>query len=345
MFNPSSKTATSTERCSLSITTDATGEVAPPPFQQQNIASSSTDGVQSKIPVSVIIPALNEEKNLRACIESVRWADEIFVVDSGSRDKTEALADDLGAEVVQFHYQPGGPRKKNWSLDQLPLRNEWVLLIDADERITPELAREIRSLFEQGPTCRGYYLNRMHFFLGSWLRHGGNYPSWNLRLLHRHAGRYERLGTEDLQSAGDVEVHEHILLDGPAGYLQAPMLHEDFKDLFHFIDRHNRYSTWDARMRDVLRGGRQQVDSIPARLFGSPVERKRWLKKCWVHLPCKPLLRFLYMYFFRAGFLDGRAGFYYAAFKAVQEFHISAKMYEQAQRSRSFPLGHNEDLP
>jgi glycosyltransferase involved in cell wall biosynthesis len=294
--------------------------------------TQSTD----RVPVSVVIPVLNEERNMAACIESTRWADEVFVVDSGSTDRTTTLADDLGAEIVHFRYEPGGPRKKNWSLDHLPFRNDWVLLLDADERITPELEAEIRDLFKRGPQHRGYYLNRMHLFLGRWLRYGGNYPSWNLRLLHRDAGRYERLGTEDLDSAGDVEVHEHILLDGPAGYLKAPMLHEDFKDLSHFIDRHNRYSTWDARMRRVLQEhGTAEVDSIPARLFGSPVERKRWLKRCWVHLPAKPLLRFLYMYVLRAGFLDGKAGFLYALFKGVQEFHIQAKMYEESLRRSS----------
>lgn len=284
-----------------------------------------------RLPISVIVPTLNEERNLHACLESVRFADEVFVVDSGSRDRTQWIADDMGAQVVQFDYSPGGPRKKNWALDNLPLRNDWVLILDADERITPQLQSEIRSLFDSGPRHRGYYLNRMHFFLGRWLRYGGNYPSWNLRLLRRDAGRYERLGTEDLVSAGDVEVHEHILLDGPVGYLKQPMLHEDFKDLSHFIDRHNRYSSWDAKMRERLRQGDASRTSIRASPFGSPVERKRWLKSIWVRLPGRPLVRFLYMYVLRLGFLDGRAGFIYALFKAVQEFHISVKMYENAQ--------------
>lgn len=296
----------------------------------------------SKLPVSVIVPVLNEELNLPACLNSVAWADEVFVVDSQSRDRTCELAQSMGAQVVQFHYQPGGPRKKNWSLDNLPLKNEWVLLLDADERITDELQQEIRNLFASGaPDKAGYYLNRMHLFLGRWLRHGGNYPSWNLRLLRRGAGRYERLGTEELGSAGDVEVHEHIVLDGEAGFLQAPMLHEDFKDLQQFIDRHNRYSTWDARMRAVLAHGNEKVDSIQPRLFGTPVERKRFLKNIWIHLPAKPLLRFLYMYVLKAGFLDGKAGFIYACFKAVQEFHISAKMYESQlvkQEGRKQPV-------
>lgn len=281
-----------------------------------------------KLPISVVVPVLNEEKNLPDCLASVRFCDEIFVVDSGSKDGTKEVSERFGAKVVQFNYRPGGPRKKNWSLDNLPFRNEWVLLIDADERITPALQQEMRTLFARGTDAEGYYLNRMHFFLGRWLRHGGNYPSWNLRLLKRNAGRYERLGTEELSSAGDVEVHEHMLVSGGAGYLKEPMLHEDFKDLSHFIDRHNRYSSWDAKMRERLAAGDGSVDSIKARFFGAPVERKRFLKKIWLKLPCKPLMRFLYMYVFRMGFLDGRAGFIYSAFKAVQEFHIGAKQYE-----------------
>jgi len=282
----------------------------------------------SKLPVSVIIPVLNEEKNLPDCLASVAWADEVFVVDSGSSDGTCRIAEEHGARVVQFRFQPGGPRKKNWALENLPLRNDWVLLLDADERIPPDLRAEIARLFADGPKHAGYYLNRKQIFLGRWLRHGGNYPSWNLRLLRRDAGRYERLDTEELASAGDVEVHEHIVLNGTAGYLKAPMLHLDFKDLHHFIDRHNRYSTWDAKVRRKLLEGKEFSSTIPARLFGSPVERKRFLKRLWVRLPCRPLLRFLYMYVFRLGFLDGRPGFIYAVFKAVQEFHITAKMYE-----------------
>lgn len=280
------------------------------------------------LPITVIIPVLNEEKNLPDCIASVAWADEVFVVDSGSTDATCRIAEELGASVVQFQYRPGGPRKKNWSLDNLPLRDDWVLLLDADERITPELQEEIAREFAAGPRHDGYYLNRKQIFLGRWIRHGGNYPSWNLRLLKRGAGRYERLATEDLASAGDVEVHEHIVFDGSAGYLQEPMLHFDFKDLSHFIDRHNRYSSWDARLRRNLLEGKDFSAHIHARLLGSPVERKRYLKRLWVRLPFRPLLRFLYMYLFRAGFLDGRPGFIYALFKAVQEFHISAKLYE-----------------
>lgn len=295
--------------------------------------------MKAKLPITVVIPALNEAKNLPDCLRSVEFADEVYVVDSHSSDDTVRVAESLGARVVQFDYLPGGPRKKSWAMDHLPIRNEWLLLLDADERVTESLALELRRLWEKGPAARGYYVNRQHIFLGRWLKHGGNYPSWNLRLLRRGAGRFERLGTERLDSAGDVEVHEHILLDGEAGYLRSPLRHEDFKDLQHFIDRHNRYSTWDARMRQVLAEGSHSIDSItsiPARWNGSPVERKRFLKRLWIRLPAKPLLRFLYMYVLRAGFLDGREGFLYACFKAVQEFHISAKIHEATLKSKQF---------
>jgi glycosyltransferase involved in cell wall biosynthesis len=281
-----------------------------------------------RLPISVITPVLNEEANLPDCLASVAWADQVFVVDSQSTDRTCEIAEERSANVVQFHYEPGGPRKKNWALDNLPFRNEWVLLLDADERITPELRAEIEREFCRGPRYDGYYLNRKQIFLGKWLRHGGNYPSWNLRLLRADLGRYETLATEDLASAGDVEVHEHVVLDGAAGYLREPMLHLDFKDLSRWIDRHNRYSTWDARVRRHLLNGQEFSSAIPARLFGNAVQRKRWLKRLWVRLPFRPLLRFAYMYVWRAGFLDGRAGLIYCVLKAVQEFHINCKMYE-----------------
>jgi glycosyltransferase involved in cell wall biosynthesis len=284
------------------------------------------------LPISVIVPVLNEEPNIAACLESVRFADEVFVVDSGSTDRTVAIAESMGAKVVQFHFRPGGHRKKNWALENLPFRNEWVLLLDADERVTPELEREIRQEFEQGPRFDGYYLNRKLIFMGRWLRFGGNYPSWNLRLFRHKLGRYEKLDTEDLESAGDVEVHEHVVLQGKAGYLREPMLHLDYKDLSRWIARHNNYSTWDAKVRLNLLRGKDLSRSIPARFFGSPVERKRWLKKLWIRLPCRPFLRFFYMYVIRLGFLDGKPGFIYAVLKGIQEFHINAKMWEMESR-------------
>ncbi|MCU1232364.1 MAG: hypothetical protein JWP63_331, partial [Candidatus Solibacter sp.] len=172
-----------------------------------------------KTKVSVLIPAKNEMAHIPDCIRSVAWADEVVVVDSGSTDGTIEAALELGARVVRFAYVPGGPKKKNWALDHVDFQNEWVLILDADERITPLLAREIDGAIEGPAQCDGYYVNRRLFFLGRWIRHAGYYPSWNLRLFRRGAGRYEEIPDFE-PSNGDNEVHEHVLLRGPAGYLQ-----------------------------------------------------------------------------------------------------------------------------
>lgn len=281
-----------------------------------------------KLPLSVIIPVKNEERNIAACIESAALADEVWVVDSGSVDRTIEIAEEMGARVVQFQFNGGYPKKKNWALENLPFANEWVLILDADERVTPELEVEIRGLFASDGMLDGYYINRKLIFLGRWIRHCGWYPSWNMRLFRHRLGRYERLDTEDVENTGDVEVHEHIVLKGRSGYLRHDLLHEDFKSVYHFIERHNRYSNWDARVYYNMATGRQSGETINASLFGSPLERKRFIKKMWARLPFRPLIRFVWMYIIKLGFLDGRPGLIFCTLMTMHEAVISAKMYE-----------------
>ncbi|MBI3469255.1 MAG: glycosyltransferase family 2 protein [Planctomycetes bacterium] len=278
--------------------------------------------------VSVLIPAKNEAANLTDCLRSVCWADEVVVVDSRSTDDTRTIAEQAGARVVDFAYQPGGPRKKNWALQALDLRNPWVLLLDADERVTPELRNEIQALPDD-PGVDGYYLNRRLIFLGRWIRHAGWYPSWNLRLLRRGNGQFESLGTENVLDHSDVEIHEHIVVrSGKVAYLRSDLIHDDFRDLYHFIEKHNRYSTWESRVYQNLADG-EAISGLGGRLLGGPVERKRAIKKLWVRLPCRPLLRFLYMYILRGGFLDGVPGYIFCRLMSQHEFHIWAKAWEQ----------------
>ncbi|MDX2099100.1 MAG: glycosyltransferase family 2 protein [Leptolyngbyaceae cyanobacterium bins.59] len=281
----------------------------------------------AKIPVSVLIPAKNEEANLPACLTSLAPADEIFVVDSQSSDRSIEICESYGAQVVQFHFNGRWPKKKNWSLDNLSFRNEWVLIVDCDERITPELWDEIATAI-QNPDFDGYYLNRRVFFLGKWIRYGGKYPDWNLRLFRHQKGRYENLNTEEIRNTGDNEVHEHVVLQGQVGYLKADMLHEDFRDIYHWLERHNRYSNWEARVYLNLLEGKDEKGTIGANLFGDAVQRKRFLKTIWVRLPFKPLLRFLLFYVFRLGFLDGREGYVYGRLLSQYEFQIGVKLYE-----------------
>jgi glycosyltransferase involved in cell wall biosynthesis len=279
-------------------------------------------------PLSVVIPVKNEERNIAACLESVAWADDIWVVDSRSDDQTIAVARRYTENIAQFDYRGGFPRKKNWALETLPFKHEWVLLIDADERVTPELEVEIRETLAREDRADGYYINRKLIFLGRWIRHCGWYPSWNLRLFKHRLGRYEKLEAEDVENAGDVEVHEHVVLRGSAGYLDHDLLHEDFKSIYHFVERHNRYSSWDARVYRNLAGGAELNGSIGSSLFGSPVERKRFIKRIWARLPFRPLLRFVWMYFLKLGLLDGRPGLIFCTLMSMHEAVISAKIYE-----------------
>ena len=278
------------------------------------------------VPVSVLIPAKNEELNLPACLESVARADEIFVVDSQSEDNSIEISEAYGAKVVQFYFNGSWPKKKNWSLENLPFRNEWVLIVDCDERIPPELWDEI-ALAIQNPNLDGYYLNRRVFFLGQWIRWGGKYPDWNLRLFKHAKGRYENLKTEDIRNTGDNEVHEHVIMER-TGYLKEDMLHEDFRDIYQWLARHNRYSNWEARVYfNILND--QDSNSIEAKAFGKGPERKRFFKKIWVrYVPFKPLIRFILFYFVFLGFLDGKPGYIYGRLLAQYEYQIEVKLYE-----------------
>src|SRR5437868_2285950 len=228
-------------------------------------------------PVSVLVPTLDEELNLPECLTSVEWADEVFVVDSFSRDRTLEIARDHGAEVVQHAFESYS-RQKNWALDTLPFRHDWVLIVDADERVTPELRCEIESLLAHGASCAGYYVNRRFIFLGHWIRHAGWYPSWNLRLFRRQSGRYD-----------DREVHEHVVLNGPAGYLRHDLLHHDRRPLEAFITRHNRYSSLEALARLKAETDAPDRARLPLSLLASPVQRKRLIReRVWPLVPAKP---------------------------------------------------------
>lgn len=286
------------------------------------------------VKVSVLIPVKNEQHNLIGCIRHLQWADEVVVVDSQSIDNTIPIAQGMGASVYQFYYSRGGwPKKKNWGLEHVPWRNEWVLILDADEYCLPELAREVKRVVEGAwshpdPSKRGcgdgYWINRRFIFMGRWIRGCGYYPSWNVRLLKHQAGRYERIGTLGDTGSGDNEVHEHITLEnGPAGYLQEEFLHYAYPDLTAWVEKHNRYTTWEAHAMEAGDEG-----SIKPRLMGSPIERRRWLKRLSRKLPARPTLRFLYSYVIQRGFLDGYPGFVMCRLLAWYELMSIAKYRE-----------------
>ena len=274
------------------------------------------------VPVSVLMPVKNEALNLKLALDTVRWSDDIWVVDSNSSDETAAIARDQGVHVVQFDYDGRWPKKKNWSLQTLEFKHEWVLILDADERVPTRLAAEIATAVESGH-ADGYYIDRDYVFMGRSL--SSFRPNWNLRLFKHALGRYEDLGMEAVFT-GDNEVHEHVILNGRTGHLKHPLLHEDKRPIRSWVDNHNRYSEWEVEayerfLREPL--GLRQL------LSPEPVWRRRVLERIWVRLPARPLARFTLFYVWRRGFLDGRQGFRYAVLMAYYEYLISLKLKER----------------
>jgi glycosyltransferase involved in cell wall biosynthesis len=274
-----------------------------------------------RVPLSVLIPIKNEAENLPRCLGSVGWADEIIVVDSQSADGSPEIAAQHGATVVQFHFNGTWPKKKNWALENVSFKNEWVLILDADEVLPPEAADEIANAIADAGQIAGYWINRRFFFLGRWLRHS-YYPNWNLRLFRHSLGRYEKLTTADTRS-GDNEVHEHVVVNGPTARLRVEMDHHAFPSIEVFVEKHNRYSNWEARV-----AADDFLGQSSGKLSHAPVERRRRLKTLSRRLPFRPLLRFLYVYVWQKGFLDGRDGYYFARLHAFYEFLSVAKTHE-----------------
>jgi glycosyltransferase involved in cell wall biosynthesis len=277
--------------------------------------------------VEVIIPTFNEEVNLLHALDSVLgWADAVHVVDSESIDRTRAIAEERGANVVVRPWL-GYARQKNWALDNLPLAADWIFILDADEIILPELRDELLAVAAGGGDAEaahdGYYVNRYLIFLGKRIRHCGYYPSWNLRFFRRGRARYE-----------ERAVHEHMIVDGSTGRLRGHMEHHDRRGLEAYTAKHNRYSTLEAQeMVRLRREGRQ--GELDAKLFGNPLERRRWIKQhLYPRLPARWLFRFLYMYVLKLGVLDGLTGLRFCQFISAYELLISLKIKELEQAER-----------
>lgn len=300
------------------------------------------------VPVSVLVPVKNEAANIVECLRRLDWASEVAVVDSQSKDSTVALAQAMGADVYQFHISAAGwPKKRNWALECLPWRNEWVFIIDADEHVTPELAREVEQVVtgryrpvdaRKAGSGDGFWVNRRLIFMNRWIRGCGYYPSWNIRLFKHRVGRYERIGNLGHTGSGDNEVHEHVVLStGPAGYLQHDFLHYAYPDLTSWVEKHNRYTSWEAHV--MYSGGQGEMRG---RLLGTPIERRRWIKNMARHLPFRPTLRFIYGYFLKRGILDGYPGYVICRLMAWYEFMSIAKLRElrmQKQKESGGPTG------
>ena len=274
---------------------------------------------RSLIPVSVLVLTRNEELNLEACLSCLTSFDEVIVLDSMSTDHTVEIAKKFGATVIQRVFDNFSAHK-NWAISNIPIRNEWILMIDADERVENDLLEEIdRVVATNDIFIDGYYIARKNIFDGVWIRYGGWYPDFQMRLFRRGRAHYE-----------SRIVHEHVLLEGKEGYLKNSLLHHDFKGLERYFDRHNTYSSMEAvEAYRVLRNPENSSSYIQPSIFSRGPKRRRYLKLlAYRYLPFRPFFKFLWMYVFRLGFLDGRMGFRFCLLHTFYEYQVSLKLKE-----------------
>lgn len=256
--------------------------------------------------VSVAIVTLNEEENLERTLTSVRWADEIVVVDSGSTDRTVEIANTLGARVIERTW-PGFAAQKNFAISQCT--GTWILSLDADEELTPELQTQIRTMLASNPPVDAYYLRRRNLFLGRWVKHGGFYPDPKLRLFRRSAANFAL--TPQFE---ERPVHETIAFDGAADTLDFDLLHNAYPSLSTYIEHMDRYSSLGADLL-VAKG---RTSRSPANFL--------------LNIFVVPQIMFLWNYFFRLGFLDGREGLLLHLYHATYTSWKYAKAWEKVRK-------------
>jgi glycosyltransferase involved in cell wall biosynthesis len=243
-------------------------------------------------PLSILIPTFNEEHNIGDCLESVKWADEIFVVDSFSQDRTLDICREYTERIVQHEYV-NSATQKNWAIPQTTY--EWVMIVDADERVSPQLKDSIEKALENPQDYSGFYVKRESFFLDKLIEHGGWERDQVLRLFNKKRGRYQ-----------DREVHACIELDGNEGYLEGPLYHYTYRNLDQYFEKFDRYTRWAAG--DLKAAGRHAT---------------------WTNLALRPFMRFLKMSVLRLSFLDGTHGLVLSMLAAYSVFMKYARLWEK----------------
>jgi len=275
--------------------------------------------------ISAIVLTFNEERNLPECLASLAgWVDEIFVVDSGSTDGTVDIARQAGARVYEHAFEHYGAQR-NWAIDHLPIASGWTLHIDADERITPELHRSITAALAREPReVEGFLVSRRTMFMGRWIRHGGHYPAWHLRLIRTGAGRCE-----------DRLYDQHFYVTGAVQKLQGDLIDTWTPDVATFTARHLRWAALEAAEHEAPAAA---AGRIRGRLGSdNAIEQRRWLRDWYARLPLfvRPTAYFLYRYVVRLGFLDGRPGLVFHVLQGFWfRFLVDALILERRLRRK-----------
>lgn len=282
------------------------------------------------IPVSVVVMTRNEAANLPHCLPALERFAERFVVDSGSSDGTPDIAKTAGAYVVPFQWDGRYPKKKQWCLDHLPFRQDWILFVDADERLGHALVEEIAALMASGPRHAGYFIDGRPVFLGRCLRFGAR--NRKLALFDRRKAHFPPVPDLDIATMWEVEGHYQPVIAGTVGRLRHSLDHADDKPIAAWFERHARYADWEAALRS---DGRMEG------LIMRESAARRWLKTWFSVLPARPLLVFLYGYVLRLGFLDGGPGFQHALARAFYYWQIGVKIADA--RRRAMPPASTDD--
>lgn len=271
----------------------------------------------SKLPITVIVPVKNEENNLPHMLPLLGDFDEVIVVDSHSSDRTPEIVSQFGYRLVEFDWNGHFPKKRNWALRNVPIRNEWVFFVDADEFMTDRFLKGLKKEFNNTGATVGYWIYYNNYFMGKKLSHGCSICK--LALFKRSAGEYERIDAEDDDRAwgySGVELHEQPILEGKIGRIRGRIDHKENRGLDAYIRKHNEFSTWEAR-RFLKRAKDAENASYRQKI-------KYMLLDSWA----LSYLYYLYIYIFRLGFLDGKAGYIYAQLKKQYFFNIKAKIEE-----------------
>lgn len=268
----------------------------------------------TSIPVSVIIFTLNEQIHLPVCLQALHWCDDVIVVDSFSSDNTQKICQQHGVRFFQNKFTGFG-QQRNWALDNTTPRHAWILILDADERVTPALADEMSAIAQLDPENVGAYQVRRRFYMwGRWLRYSSLYPTWVVRFIRHGRVRYVNRGHAETQEVqGEVKNLDNDLID------------ENLKGIDEWFDRQNRYASKEAEFELE----QEKNGLLLSELFSAKALKNRAaLKRLAGKMPARGLVYFLYSYFFRLGILDGKPGFVFCLMKALYQSQIAIKKFD-----------------
>ncbi len=273
---------------------------------------------------SVLILTLNEEINIDSCLESLQWCDDIVVYDSLSDDKTIDIARQKGARIVERKFDNWSSHQ-NWAVKNIKFKHPWVFYMDADERCTKELQAEIQRVTASENNNSAYRIRRRDFYMGTWLKRAQLYPTWIIRLFRPDKIQYERL------------VNPIAKVDGKIGTLDGHIDHYPFSHgVNHWIERHNRYSNMEAK--ELINSKINEPVKFVECFSNDPNVRRAMQKNIFFRLPFRPLIKFIYYYFFRLGLLDGKAGLSYSLLQAIYEYMIVLKVREIKRKDSNLPI-------